>query len=73
MAAQIRAIEPGPAPSTRGEAPARTYEDGVRDGLRKAAKTAASFLVGDPATGVPLRSPSPHEIEKAILTLIQGE
>lgn len=69
----LSALEPSPSLSTRGEAPARTYEDGVRDGLRQAAKRATSFLVGDPANGAPLRSPSPHEIEKAIRSLIPGE
>jgi hypothetical protein len=28
--------------------------------------TATSFLVGDPANGVPLRSPGPHDVAKAI-------
>lgn len=34
-----------------------------------AAHMATSFLVGDPANGVPLRSPSPHQIADAIRAL----
>lgn len=40
----------------------------------RCAWTATSFLVGDPANGVPLRSPGPHEIAKAIRALpLDGE
>ena len=37
--------------------------------LDDAAHKATSFLVGDPKNGIPLRSPSPHEIRAAILAL----
>ena len=39
--------------------------------LEAAAKKATSFLVGDPAEGVPLRNPTPHEIADAIRALAQ--
>lgn len=32
------------------------------------AKEATSFLSGDPKNGIPLRSPTPHEIASAIRT-----
>ena len=37
--------------------------------LEAAAEISTSFLVGDPANGVPLRSPSPRQIAKAISAL----
>lgn len=46
-----------------------SYENGFRAGIEAAAKKATSFLVGDPANGVPLRSPSPHQIAEAIRAL----
>lgn len=41
--------------------------------LREAARKATSFLVGDPENGIPLRNPMAHEIETAILALIDKE
>jgi len=38
--------------------------------LEEAAHKATSFLVGDPANGVPLRNPMAHEIAAAIRALI---
>jgi hypothetical protein len=38
--------------------------------LEEAAWKATSFLVGDPLKGIPLSSPSPHEIAAAIRNLI---
>lgn len=43
------------------------------EGLRRAASKATSFLVGDPANGVPLRSPMAHEVAAAILSLLTKE
>lgn len=40
--------------------------------IEEAAKVATSFLVGDPANGVPLRSPTPHEIASRIRSLKEG-
>lgn len=37
--------------------------------LEEAANKATSFLVGDPAKGVPLKSPTPHQIAAAIRAL----
>jgi hypothetical protein len=37
--------------------------------LEEAARKATGFLVGDPANGIPLRSPSPHQIADAIRAL----
>ena len=37
--------------------------------LKAAAEEATRFLVGDPANGIPLRSPMPHEIQDHILSL----
>ena len=42
---------------------------GRAEGIEEAARKAKSFLVGDPANGVPLRSPMPHEIADAIRAL----
>lgn len=41
--------------------------------LEEAARKATSFLVGDPANGVPLRSPMASEIASAIRALAQKE
>lgn len=41
--------------------------------LMEAARKATSFLVGDPANGIPLRNPMAHEVEVAILALIDKE
>jgi len=43
------------------------------EALEEAAHTAVSFLVGDPRNGIPLRSPSPHEIARAIRALTRKE
>lgn len=55
--------------------PSDAYARGAEDMREKSAWTATSFLVGDPTNGVPLRSPGPHEIAKAIraLPLTEGE
>ena len=42
---------------------------GVALGIEAAAVNATSFLVGDPANGVPLRNPMAHEIAEAIRAL----
>lgn len=42
------------------------YNDGYGDGKIRAARLCRGFLVGDPANGVPLRNPMPHEIEAHI-------
>lgn len=39
--------------------------------LEEAANIATSFLVGDPANGIPLRNPMAHEIADAIRSLKQ--
>jgi hypothetical protein len=44
----------------------RAYNDGYGDGKIRAARLCRGFLVGDPANGVPLRNPTPHEIEAHI-------
>lgn len=46
-----------------------TAKDIRNKALDEAAHKATSFLVGDPKNGVPLHSPSPHQIAAAILTL----
>ena len=40
-----------------------------REALEEAARKATSFLVGDPANGIPLRNPMAHEIAAAIRAL----
>lgn len=40
------------------------------EAFRNAATIATSFLVGDPANGIPLRNPMPHEIAERILAEI---
>lgn len=44
-----------------------------RQALEEAAKMATSFLVGDPANGIPLRNPMAHEIAQAIRALASDE
>jgi hypothetical protein len=44
-----------------------------RETLEEAAKVATSFLVGDPANGVPLRNPMAHEIAQAIRSLSEDK
>lgn len=45
---------------------------GVREGVEMAARAATSFLVGDPHNGIPLRSPTPHQIADRIRSLTGG-
>ncbi len=47
----------------------RAGKRGEARGLERAAAKATSFLVGDPEVGVPLHSPSPHQIADAIRAL----
>lgn len=51
----------------------RLLADAEAKALRMAAKKAASFLVGDPLNGTPLRNPMAHEIAAAILNMIPKE
>ena len=43
------------------------------EAIEAASHCAVSFLVGDPENGVPLHSPSPHQIANRIRTLLSKD
>lgn len=55
----------------------KRMESALRDargaGIREAAGECTKFLVGDPANGIPLRSPMPSECADRILALIEKD
>lgn len=53
----------------REAAEERARLEGIAMGIKAAAREATSFLVGDPANGVPLHNPMAHEIADATRTL----
>ena len=51
----------------------RMLTEAWKRGMREAAGMATSFLVGHPGEGVPMRSPTPHEIKRRILAAAEKE